>query len=169
MQKQLINVDENKKSINKNKTFSKTSSKKPSYIKFHFSNGDYLSIDKNQFLSFNPSIFNNNKILIRNITKEDLSFFISMADESSTKSFKDEEIFEINDNRDIKANKILNLLKISDYFNNEEFIIKLINEIILPFNYDNIIIELLDYSYKKLSDNSEQKEQNNAYFDLFYH
>ena len=182
MKKQLINVDDNKKYINKNKTFSKTSSKKSSYIKFHFSNGDYLSVDKNQFLSFNPSIFNNSNISIqninenllqinmpRNITKEELSFFISVADESTTKSFKDEEIFEMNDNRDIKANKIMNLLKISDYFNNEEFIIKLINEIILPFNYDNIIIELLEYSYKKLSFISEHKEQNNAYFDLFYH
>ena len=181
MQKQLINVDDNTKNINKNKTFTKTSSKKSPYIKFHFINGDNLSIDKNQLLSFNPCILNNNNISIqnindnsyqinmpKNITKEELSYFLSIT-ESGTKSIKDENIFDVNDNKDIKGNKIMNLIKISDYFNNEEFIVKLINDIILPFNYDNIIIELLDYSYKKLCINTEQKEKvNNAYFDLFY-
>ena len=181
MQKQLINVDDNTKNINKNKTFTKTSSKKSPYIKFHFINGDNLSIDKNQLLSFNPCILNNNNISIqnindnsyqinmpKNITKEELSYFLSIT-ESGMKSIKDENIFGINDNKDIKGNKIMNLIKISDYFNNEEFIVKLINDIILPFNYDNIIIELLDYSYKKLCINTEQKEKvNNAYFDLFY-
>ena len=63
----------------------------------------------------------------------------------------------------------MNLLKLSDFFNMEDLNIKLIKDYILPFNHDNIIIDLLNYSYNKLCINSEQKEQiNNVYFDLFY-
>ena len=99
------------------------------------------------------------------ISKEDLSLYISLI-ENFPKSFNDENIFGKNDDKD---NKILNLLKISDYFNNEEFNVNLINNAIMPYNYDNIIIDLLNYSYKKLCDYSEQKELvNNVYFDLFY-
>ena len=182
MQKQLINVDDNIKNIKINNTFKKSPLKRISCVKFHFSNGEDLSIDKNKFLSLNPSLFNNNNLSIKNlndntfqinlpnnIKKEELVLFLSMIEESGVNSFKNKEIFGINEDIDIKGNKVLNLLKIADYFNNENFIVKLINEVILPYNYDNIIIELLDYSYKKLCLNSEQKEKaNNVYFDLFY-
>ena len=90
--------------------------------------------------------------------------------ENSSKSFNDINYFGVNNNNnEVKGKIILNLLRISDFFNNEEFNIKLINEIILPYNFDNIIIDLLNYSYKKLCVYSEKNIQiNNVYFDLFY-
>ena len=181
MSKHLINVDENSKKISKNKTFTKLSLKGISCIKFHFSNGEDLSIDKNQILSLNPNLLNNSNFSIKNLSdnsfqinlpnsmkKEEFSLYLSIIGEGETKSLKSENIFLIDDDKDKKANKILNLLQISDYFHNEDFNIKFINEIILRHNYDNIIIELLDYSYKKLSLNSQKEQVNSAYFDLFY-
>ena len=181
MSKHLINVDENSKKINKNKTFTKFSLKGISCIKFHFSNGEDLSIDKNHILSLNPNLLNNSNFSIKNLNdnsfqinlpnsmkKEEFSLYLSIIGEGETKSLKSENIFSIDDDKDKKANKILNLLQISDYFNNEDFNIKFINEIILRHKYDNIIIELLDYSYKKLSLNSQKEQINSAYFDLFY-
>ena len=173
MQKQLINVDERTKNINKNKIIRKTMSKNKSFIKFHFLDGEEICIDKNNFLSLNPSLLNNNNISIQNLSensfqinlpkyikKEEFSFFLLIL-EKFPKSLKE--------CLDIKGDKILELLKISDYFCNEEFNARVINELVLPFNYDNIIIDLLNYSYKKLCIKSEQKEEaNNIYFDLFY-
>ena len=172
-------MDETIKNINKNKTFSKTSSK--TILKFHFQDGEELSIDKNIFLLFDPTLINNSNFQILNlndnsyqinipkyIKKEDLSIYLSLLDNNEKNSFKEENIFSINDSRDMKANKLMNLLKLSDFFNTEDLNVKLIKDLILPFNYDNIIIDLLDFSYKKLCVNSEQKEQNNVYFDLFY-
>ena len=180
MQNEIINVDENTKYLNKNIIFNNNISQSKSFIKFKFEDGKDLYIDKNNFLSLNPSILNNNNISIitlnensfqinlpKYITKEDFSLFLSILLKSD-KSLNDDNFFNFNDN-DIKGNKIINLLKISDYFNNEEFNIKLINDYILPFNNDNIIIDLLNYSYRKLSNYSEKKKLiNNAYFDLFY-
>ena len=172
MQKQLINVDGPSKNTNKSKAISRTLSKNKSFIKFNFLEGEEIYIDKDKFLSLNPSLFNNNNILIKNlgencfqinipknISKEEFSFYLSIL-EKFPKSLQE--------CLDIKGDKILELLKISDYFNNEEFNTKVINELILPFNYDDIIIDLLNYSYKKLSRSEQKEEVNNIYFDLFY-
>ena len=45
------------KNINRKKTFSKTSSK--NIFKFHFQDGEEISIDKNYFLLYNPNLLNN--------------------------------------------------------------------------------------------------------------
>ena len=164
-----------------NENSKKSSTNSKSFIKFHFSDGRNLSINEENFLSLNPSLLKNNNLPIKqsndnsiiitlpkDITKEDLTLYVIML-ENSSKSLNDENFFSKNEGSKAKGNKILNLLKISDFFNNEDFNVKLINDVILPYNNDNIIIDLLNYSYKKLCDYSEQKETiNNVYFDLFY-
>ena len=181
MQKELINVDEKITNINKSKNITQMLSKKSSNIQLIFSSGEELSFDKNYFLSLNPYLLNNNNLSIKNISensfqinlpnyiiKEDLLFYISLI-EKPPNTINGDIFFEKSDDKGNKTNKILNLLKISDYFCNEEFNVNLINYGILPFNHDNIIIDLLNYSYQKLCDYSEQKELvNNVYFDLFY-
>ena len=129
MSKQLINVDENSKKIIKNKTFTKLSLKDISCIKFHFANGEDLSIDKNHFLSLNPYLLNNSNFSIKNINdnsfqinlpnnikKEEFSLYLYIIEECEAKSFKSENIFKIDDDNDKKAKQILNILQISDYF-----------------------------------------------------
>jgi len=64
---------------------------------------------------------------------------------------------------------VMKILSISDLFISEYFNTRFIKDILLKYNYKNIVIELIYYSYKKLCYYSDKKEEiNNSYFDLFY-
>ena len=63
----------------------------------------------------------------------------------------------------------MNLLNISDLFESESFNMRFVKDILLKSAYNNIVIEVIYYSYKKLCYYSEKNEEiNNVYFDLFY-
>jgi hypothetical protein len=161
-----------KKAFLNNKRYEKSNSKNKK-IKFIFQNGDNFSMNNESFLALHPYMKKDNNMfsesninLPDNINKEDLSLYLIMIKHLS-KKINNENYLDYNNI--MKSKKVINLLKISDYFQNEEFNIKLINKLLLSYNCDNIILDLLNYSYKKLSVfSNKSKEANNVYFDLFY-
>ena len=178
MKKEIINVDTNKKNQNKKEKFSKPSSDSKPTIKFIFGLGEELIFDKNIFFKIKPILQNNNNLKIKssnnnciqidmpsNISKEDMSLFLEI-----TKYFFDDK----NDNKlnkieKIDENKIMKILGIADLFMSEHFNMRFIKDILLNINFNDIVIETIFYSYKKLCYFSGKKDEiNNAYFDLFY-
>jgi hypothetical protein len=64
-------------------------------------------------------------------------------------------------------NKFLNLIKVSDFFKNDNISIQIINDIIMKkINEDNSF-DLLIFSYERLNI-SNNEEVDNCYFELFY-
>ena len=180
MKKEIINVDTNKKNKNKKEKFSRASSYAKPTIKFVFDSKEELIIDKNIFLLIKPVLLNNNNLKIQtlnndciqidipnNVGKDDISLFLDVI-----KYFYESEINnnnKINEDQKIDENKVMKILNISDLFISEYFNTRFIKDILLKYNYKNIVIELIYYSYKKLCYYSDKKEEiNNAYFDLFY-
>ena len=178
MKKEIINVDKNKKNKNKKEKFSKTPSYSKPIIKFIFESGEELAFDKNIFLIIKPELQNNNKLNIKtlknnsieislpnNISKEDISLFLEIIKNLFNKENKNNS----NEDEKIDENKIMNLLNISDLFESESFNMRFVKDILLKSAYNNIVIEVIYYSYKKLCYYSEKNEEiNNVYFDLFY-
>ena len=176
MKKGIINKESNKNVKNKIDIISRTYSYSKPTIKFIFDSGEELLFDKNIFLSIKPVLQNNSKVKIKtlnnnclqinipqNISKEDLSLFLSLI---KAFYFNKNKVFDF---EKIQENKIMSILNISDIFKSEDFNIRFISETLLKMNYSNIVIEVIYYSYKKLCLYSEKKEQiNNSYFDLFY-
>jgi len=180
MKKEIINVDTNKKNKNKKEKFSRASSYSKPTIKFVFDTKEELIIDKNIFLLINPVLLNSNNLKIQtlnndciqidipnNVRKEDISLFLDVI-----KYFYESENSnnnKINEDQKIDENKVMKILSISDLFISEYFNTRFIKDILLKYNYKNIVIELIYYSYKKLCYYSDKKEEiNNSYFDLFY-
>ena len=180
MKKEIINVDTNKKNKNKKEKFSRASSYAKPTIKFVFDSKEELIIDKNIFLLIKPVLLNNNNLKIQtlnndciqidipnNVGKDDISLFLDVI-----KYFYESEINnnnKINEDQKIDENKVMKILNISDLFISEYFNTRFIKDILLKYNYKNIVIELIYYSYKKLCYYSDKKEEvNNSYFDLFY-
>ena len=180
MKKEIINVDTNKKNKNKKEKFSRASSYAKPTIKFVFDSKEELIIDKNIFLLIKPVLLNNNNLKIQtlnndciqidipnNVGKDDISLFLDVI-----KYFYESENNnnnKINEAQKIDENKVMKILNISDLFISEYFNTRFIKDILLKYNYKNIVIELIYYSYKKLCYYSDKKEEiNNSYFDLFY-
>ena len=180
MKKEIINVDTNKKNKNKKEKFSRASSYSKPTIKFVFDSKEELIIDKNIFLLIKPVLLNNNNLKIQtlnndciqidipnNVGKDDISLFLDVI-----KYFYESENNnnnKINEAQKIDENKVMKILSISDLFISEYFNTRFIKDILLKYNYKNIVIELIYYSYKKLCYYSDKKEEiNNSYFDLFY-
>ena len=125
-----------------------------------------------------PELQNNNKLNIKtlknnsieislpnNISKEDISLFLEIIKNLFNKENKNNS----NEDEKIDENKIMNLLNISDLFESESFNMRFVKDILLKSAYNNIVIEVIYYSYKKLCYYSEKNEEiNNVYFDLFY-
>ena len=173
-----MNIESIKISNNEKKKFSRSSSYSKPTVKFILDSGEEIFFDKNIFLSIKPVLQNNDNLKIefltnnyiqidlpKNIKKDDLSLFLKFI-----KLFNSREIInKKNEEEKIEETKIMNILNISDLFASEYFNEKFITNILLTNNYNNIIIEEIYYSYKKLCNISEKKEEvNNVYFDLFY-
>ena len=173
-----MNIESIKISNNEKKKFSRSSSYSKPTVKFILDSGEEIFFDKNIFLSIKPVLQNNDNLTIefltnnciqidlpKNIKKDDLSLFLKFI-----KLFNSREIInKKNEEEKIEETKIMNILNISDLFASEYFNEKFITNILLTNNYNNIIIEEIYYSYKKLCNISEKKEEvNNVYFDLFY-
>ena len=178
MKKEIMNIESIKISNNEKKKFSRSSSYSKPTVKFILDSGEEIFFDKNIFLSIKPVLQNNDNLKIefltnnciqidlpKNIKKDDLSLFLKFI-----KLFNSREIInKKNEEEKIEETKIMNILNISDLFASEYFNEKFITNILLTNNYNNIIIEEIYYSYKKLCNISEKKEEvNNVYFDLFY-
>ena len=172
MKKEIINVDTNKKNKNKKEKFSRASSYAKPTIKFVFDSKEELIIDKNIFLLIKPVLLNNNNLKIQtlnndciqidipnNVGKDDISLFLDVI-----KYFYESEINnnnKINEDQKIDENKVMKILNISDLFISEYFNTRFIKDILLKYNYKNIVIELIYYSYKKLCYYSDKKEEIN--------
>ena len=177
MKKEIINVDTNKKNKNKKEKFSRSSSYSKPTIKFIFDSKEELTFDKNIFLSIKIILQNNNNLKIQtlnnnciqidipnSVEKEDISLFLEII-----KYFLESDNNKTNNEQKIDESKIMKIFSISDLFISEYFNTRFIKDILLKYNYNNIAIELIYYSYKKLCYYSDKKEEvNNSYFDLFY-
>ena len=179
MKKEIINVEKNNKNKNKNEKFSRTPSDSKPIIKFIFESKEELVFDKNIFLLIQPELHNNNKLNIKtiknnsvelfipkNISKNDISLFLELIKNLFN---KDNYNNKSNEEEKIDVNKIMSLLNISDLFESEYFNVRFIKDILLKTAYNDIVIDVIYYSYKKLCYYSEKNEEiNNVYFDLFY-
>ena len=154
------------KSLNKDQKNNSNNNERIKFVFFDLTSSEY---DKKTILSLCPTILDNiqksNEIYtIRapyGITKEDLNTFIKMK---SKKSYKTE--YKIIGNN---IKKLFALLKLMNFFGNEELNIQIIQDIIIPELNSEIAVELIIYSYDKLCYFSElKKEADNAYFELFY-
>jgi len=154
------------KSLNKE---SKNISNNNERIKFVFFDLTSSEYDKKTILSISPTILDNIQKLndiytIRapyGITKDDLNTFIKIKSKKSYKNFQ--KIIGNN------IKKLFSLLKLMNFFGNEELNIQIIQDMIIPELNSDIAIELIIYSYDKLCYFSElKKEADNAYFELFY-
>ena len=178
MKKEIINANSNKSNKNKDKSFSRSSSYTKPIIKCIFENNEKILFDKETFLSIKPSLINNNYFKIQtlknnsiqidisnDVSKEDMNLFLDYINYFFNE--KDNNKIEFEDN--IDKYKIMKILSISDRFKSEEFNIKFINDVILKNKDNDIIIDILHYSYNKLCYYSQKnKEINDKYFDLFY-
>ena len=179
MKKEIINVEKNNKNKNKNEKFSRTPSDSKPIIKFIFESKEELVFDKNIFSLIQPELHNNNKLNIKtiknnsvelfipkNISKDDISLFLELIKNLFN---KDNYNNKSNEEEKMDVNKILSLLNISDLFESEYFNVRFIKDILLKTAYNDIVIDVIYYSYKKLCYYSEKNEEiNNVYFDLFY-
>ena len=138
-------------------------------IKFIFYDLTSSEYDKNLIISLSPSLLNNiqksNEIYtIRapyGITKEDLELFLYIF--SNINFNNSPKII----GKNIK--RLFSILKLMDFFGNEKLNVQIITRIIIPELNGDIAVELLIFSYDKLSYFSElKKEADNAYFELFY-
>ena len=136
-------------------------------LKFKFSNNTCTSYDLSAISSINPYFFstisNQNKveiILPSYITSSLLMEFLFIV----KNGFSDLEECPTDN-----TNKILSLIKISEFFQNDNIIIQIITDIIMPrLNTENAF-DYLQFSYEKLSKfNEGNKNCDSFFFDLFY-
>ena len=137
-------------------------------VKFLFYDETSLDFDKNLIISMSPTILDNvpkcnEYYIIRapyGISKDDFSTFLFIYSNYSYHTGQ-----QIGSN----SKKLLSILKLMDFFNNEKLNIQFIINIIIPELNSNIAIDLIIFSYDKLCYFSERgKEADNAYFELFY-
>ncbi len=134
-------------------------------IKFKFSDGTSNDFDINSILSMNPALFSNidksgnyEIALPEFITKISLMDFLFVVKNG---------INELEEFPGANPNKFLNLIKVSDFFKNDNISIQIINDIIMKkINEDNSF-DLLIFSYERLNI-SNNEEVDNCYFELFY-
>ena len=136
-------------------------------VKFKFSDNSTVSYDLSAISSINPFFFstlsNHNQIEIllpSYITPSLLMEFLFIIKNGLS------ELEESNSNN---SSKIISLIRISDFFQNETFSYELISDLIMPrLNADNSY-DYLKFSYDKLSQmNEENEDSDSLYFDLFY-
>ena len=136
-------------------------------IKFKFSDNSIVSYDLSAISSINPYFFstlsNQNQIEIllpSYITPSLLMEFLFIIKNGLT---------ELEESNGQNSSKIISLIKISDFFQNESFSYELISDLIMPrLNADNSY-DYLKFSYEKLSQMNEENEDSvSLYFDLFY-
>lgn len=136
-------------------------------IKFKFSNNTWTTYDLSTISSINPYFFstistqNQVEILLPSyITSSLLMEFLFIV----KNGFSDLEECPT-DNTD----KILSLIKISEFFQNDNIIIQIITDIIMPRLNNENVFDYLQFSYEKLSKLNEGNENcDSFFFDLFY-
>ena len=137
-------------------------------VKFLFYDETSLDFDKNLIISISPTILENvpkckEYYIIRapyGISKDDFSTFLYIYSNIT---------FHTGQQIGSNTKKLLSILKLMDFFNNEKFNIQIITNIIIPELNSNIAIDLIIFSYDKLCYFSENgQEADNAYFELFY-
>ena len=152
---------------NNNNTNSKEeiSNLKKGNIKLKFSDGTSNEYEINSILIINPNLFNeinkngNYEIILPDfITKNSLMDFLFLIKNGLN------EIDELSGN---DPNKFLNLIKISDFFQNNVITIKIIKDIILKRINEVNAFDFLNFSYEKLKSNNNE-EIDYCYFELFY-
>ena len=136
-------------------------------IKFKFSDNSTASYDLSTISSINPFFFstmsNQNQVEILlppYITPNLLMEFLFIV----KNGFADLE-----DSPPDSCSKILSLIKISDFFQNENISSQIVSDVIIPrLNFDNSL-EYLQFAYEKLIKITESNEEcDPLYFDLFY-
>ena len=149
--------------------FKDSSSESEDKVKFLFSDNTSKDFNKEVIDLINPFLLekiskNDNYYCIRapfGVTKEELSQFLFLY--VNNKNNLQNPLVGNN------IEKLYSLLKLMEFFNNEEFNINLITSFILPELNKNLAIELIIFSYDKLCYYSENgKQANNVYFELFY-
>ena len=135
------------------------------YIRFKFSDNEVADYEYNTINSINPLLFNN----INPNTKIE----IKMPNFVKKKNLN--EFFFIIKNgyielEDYSYNKIINLLKICEFFKNETITIQFIKHLIIEKLSDDNCFDYLIYSFNQLNNQTPEfeSEKNNIYFDLFY-
>ena len=70
---------------------------------------------------------------------------------------------------DDNSERIIALLRVSEYFNNDCITLQIISDVIMPKLNSENSFEYLKYSYEKLKKIKDNKVKSNSlYFDLFY-
>ena len=138
-------------------------------VKFIFSDGSSKDYNKEVIDLINP-------FLLTNITKTN-NYYNLRVPFGIFKEELSQFLFIYINNKNIlhkplignSIEKLYSILKLMEFFNNEEFNINLISYFILPEVNKNLAIELIIFSYDKLCYYSENgKQADNAYFELFY-
>ena len=134
-------------------------------IRFKFADNEFADYEYNTINSINPLLFNN--------INPNSKIEIKMPNYIKKKNLN--EFFFIIKNGYIELdnyayNKIINLLKICEFFKNETITIQFIKHLIIEKLSDENCFDYLIYSFNKLNNKTQEfeSEKNNIYFDLFY-
>ena len=134
-------------------------------IIFKFADGATSEYDINSISIINPFLFSNidkngnYEIILPNyINKLILMDFLFIVKNG---------IGEQEDYSSKNLNKYLNLIRMSEYFQNEKISLLIINNIIIKKVNEDNSFDLLDFSFERLN-TSLNEELDNCYFELFY-
>ena len=135
-------------------------------IRLRFSNNSYFDYDSNTILNICPLLYdyhkpnNNNEFLMpEDVTKLYLVDFMFLI----KNGYKEIE--------DYTTDCLIGLLKICDYFRNENIAKQIIKDLIINKISEENCLDFLIYSYNKLNVQSNEMEHEfdtNIYFELFY-
>ena len=168
-------ISESNSSISSNKD---ESDKKINNIRFVFYDNNHIDYDIDSIKTISPNFFNNimkkyNNNNKKNTPKKKKKIEILVPNNIPKNSFFD-FLFLIkngyNEIEEYTTEKLIKLLMLSDFFQNEKININLINDLIINKINSQNSFDFLVYSYNKLNNcnNSINMEYENVYFELFY-
>ena len=136
-------------------------------IKFKFANNTLSTYDLSTISCINPYFFSSvtNKKIIEialpsYITSNLLMEFLFLVKNG---------LSDLEECPEENSKRILSLLRVSEYFNNDTITLQIISDVIMPKLNSENSFEYLKFSYDKLKKIKDNKVKNNSlYFDLFY-